>query len=99
MDNLLVSASPHIRAEESVASIMWAVVVALVPAGMLGVALYGFDALILICIAVGSAVATEFIIQKARGKKQTIGDGSAVITGLLMAYIISPGSAWYVPMA
>jgi len=99
MDNLLVSASPHIRAEESVASIMWAVVLALVPAGMLGIFLYGSNALILICIAVGSAVATELIIQKARGKKQTIGDGSAVITGLLMAYIISPGSPWYVPMA
>jgi len=77
---------------------MWAVVVALVPAGMFGVYLYGFDALVLIAIAVGSAVATEFIIRKATGKKQTIGDGSAVITGLLLAYIISPGSPWYVPL-
>ena len=98
MDNLLVSTSPHIRGDESVASIMWTVVVALVPAGMFGVFLYGTDALLLICIAVVSAVAAELIIQKARGRKATVGDGSAVITGLLLAYIISPGSPWYVPM-
>jgi electron transport complex protein RnfD len=98
MDNLLVCTSPHIRGEESVASIMWTVVVALVPAGLFGVFLYGTDALFLICIAVGTAVATEFLIQKAFGRKTTIGDGSAVITGLLLAYIISPGSPWFVPV-
>jgi electron transport complex protein RnfD len=98
MSNLLVSASPHIRVKESVASIMWTVAVALVPPGVFGIFLYGINALMLICISVGSAVATEFLIQKACGGKSTIGDGSAVITGLLLAYIISPGAPWYVPL-
>jgi len=98
MSGLLVSASPHIHARESVPSIMWAVVAALVPPGIFGVVLYGLRALVIICIAVGSAVATEFIIQKLRGRKSTIGDGSAVITGLLLAYILSPGVPWFVPL-
>jgi len=95
---LLVSASPHIRAEESVATIMWTVVLALLPAGMFGVYLFGQHALLLIAISVSAAVATEYVIVRLRGRASTIGDGSAVITGLLLAYIISPSSPWYVPL-
>ena len=98
MEKLLVSASPHIRSKESVPLIMWTVVVALLPAGMWGVYVFGMNALLLILISVATAAATEFVIEKARGRKSTLGDGSAVITGLLLGYIISPGAPWYVPL-
>jgi len=98
MSKLLVSASPHIRSAESISTIMWTVVVALLPAGMLGVYVFGRNALLLIAISVATAAAAEFAIQKLRGRKTTLGDGSAIVTGLLMAYIISPGAPWYVPM-
>ena len=98
MNNLLVSSSPHIRARESIPSIMWAVVAALIPAGIFGIVLYGLRAVVIILIAVGTAVLTELIIQKLRRRKMTIGDGSAVVTGLLLAYILSPGVPWFVPL-
>ncbi|HUU70324.1 MAG TPA: RnfABCDGE type electron transport complex subunit D [Planctomycetota bacterium] len=98
MARLVVSTSPHIRAEESIPTIMWTVVLALTLPGMFGVYIFGTKALLLIAISVAAAVVTEHVIQKLRGKRSTIGDGSALVTGLLLAYVISPGAAWYVPL-
>jgi len=98
MAKFVVSTSPHIRAEESIPTIMWTVVLALIPAGMFGVYVFGTEALLLIAISIAAAVVAEHVIQKLRGLPSTIGDGSAVVTGLLLAYVISPAAPWYVPL-
>jgi len=89
-ETLLVSVSPHVRDETTTARIMWAVVIALVPASAMGVYFFGLHALYLILASVGTAVLTEFVVQKFRGVKVTCLDGSAVITGLLLALVVTP---------
>jgi len=85
---LTVSPSPHVKGHESVRSIMYGVVLSLIPA--LGVAVYFFvlDALKLTLIAVVASVAFEWLIQKFLLKEstRTAFDGSAIITGMLLAF-------------
>ena len=95
---LTVSASPHIRCDESIAKIMWTVNAALAPAALFSVYRFGVSALttMLICIIV--AVATEYLIQKWREQPVTVSDGSAFLTGLLLAMNIPTGLPWYMPV-
>jgi len=88
--SLVVSSSPHIRSEETVSSIMYNVIIALLPATAASVYFFGFRALSIVIVSILAAVATEAAIQKIRKKPVTISDGSAVITGLLLALTISP---------
>jgi len=96
--NLIVSSSPHIRSDESIPRIMWTVVLALLPGGVLGVAFFGSSALMVICLAVASAVATEAAIQTLAKQRLTASDGSAFLSGLLLAYVLPPNVPWYVPV-
>lgn len=80
-----VSSSPHVRSGESVHSVMRDVVIALTPAMLYSFYVFGLRAFLLTAVAILSAVGTEAVIQKMRGKKVTISDMSAVITGLLLA--------------
>lgn len=86
MSRLIVSSSPHIHKAESVRKIMWTVIACLVPAGIAGVCIFGPSALEVIMLAVFSAVVMEVILQKLTNRKITVLDGSAVLTGLLLAY-------------
>lgn len=88
----IVSSSPHIRDLTNNAEIMWSVVVALVPAIISAVFFFGLQALVIILTSVLGAVVTEYLFQKARGKKVTISDGSAVVTGILLALTLPPAS-------
>ncbi len=88
--NLVVSSSPHIRSKDTVSSIMYSVIIALLPATAAAVYFFGLKALALIIVSVAAAVATEAVILKIRKKPVTINDGSAVITGLLLALTLSP---------
>lgn len=86
MENKLhISASPHIRSNVSTKSMMLDVILALVPAAIAAVILFGIPALLVILVCVVSAVAGEAIFNIAVKKEQTIGDLSAVVTGLLLA--------------
>jgi len=69
---------------------MWSVVLALMPAGVWGVYAYGFGALYLIMASVISAVLAEALFLRIRNKPIVIYDGSAVLTGILVAYNVSP---------
>ncbi|HBA96683.1 MAG TPA: Na+-transporting NADH:ubiquinone oxidoreductase subunit D [Lachnospiraceae bacterium] len=90
MGNLLnISSSPHVRDNSSTQSIMWAVVIALVPASAFGIVNFGFRALILIAACVATCMLTEFIWQKAMKLPITVSDGSAALTGLLLALNLS----------
>ena len=87
---IIVSSSPHVRDETTVSKIMWSVVLALVPAVIAAVYFFKFQALMIIMVSVFGAVITEYLSQKGRGKKITIYDGSAVITGILLALTLPP---------
>jgi electron transport complex protein RnfD len=91
----LVSSAPHIRSGESIPRIMWSVVIALAPAAGFSVYLFGVRALVLIGVSVGSAVAAELLIRLFLRKPLTMLDGSAVITGLLLAMNLPPHAPWW----
>ena len=95
-DLMKVSSNPHIRAKSSTGSIMAAVVIALLPAAGFGIYNFGLDALILILVTVLSTVLTEYIFEKILGKKVTIGDYSAVVTGLLLALNLPVSAPWWI---
>ena len=92
---LTVSSSPHVRCNETVPKIMWSVVAALVPAAAFGVYYFGVNALVNIVVAIVSAVVFEFLWEKGMHRKVTIKDGSAVITGLLLAMCCPPSLPWW----
>ncbi|MFH0790261.1 MAG: RnfABCDGE type electron transport complex subunit D [Candidatus Omnitrophota bacterium] len=97
-NKLIVSTSPHIHKQVSVNKIMWLVVVSLIPSGIAGVIIFGVNALWVIIISILSAVITEGILQKLSKKKTTIFDGSAFLTGLLLAYNLPPNVPFWIPI-
>jgi len=91
-NTLNLTSSPHIRSPETVSRIMWSVFFCLLPAGIISIYVFGLSTLWIIITAILAAVLTEYgccIVQK---KKITISDGSAVLTGLLLAYNLPPQS-------
>lgn len=95
---LILSASPHIRDKESVTKIMWMVNLSLVPAGLGAVYFFGFQALWVILISVVTAIVTEAGMQKLLKKPVTITDGSAIVTGILLAFNVSADVPWWMPV-
>lgn len=89
MKKLSVSAAPHINSGVSTRNIMLDVVIALVPASVVAVILFGIKALLMILTCVASAVIAEVLVNLFMKKKQTVGDCSAVVTGLLLALNLS----------
>ncbi len=87
---LVVTSSPHVRTEDSVSKIMWSVVIALLPAIFAATYFFKARAISLVLTGVLGAVITEYVFQKARDKKITINDGSAVVTGVLLALTLPP---------
>ncbi len=81
---LNVSANPHVRASQTTSRIMLEVIIALLPATIFGCVNFGWRALLLVLVTVASTVLTEFIYNKCMKKPCTIGDHSAVLTGLLL---------------
>lgn len=86
MTKLTVSASPHVRSAETTTGIMLDVIIALIPAGIASIFIFGARALAVIAVSVIVAVLAEFLSRKVMKRDQTIGDLSAVVTGLLLAY-------------
>ncbi|WP_312334716.1 RnfABCDGE type electron transport complex subunit D [Anaerospora hongkongensis] len=95
---LAVSASPHIRCDESIAKIMWTVNVTLAPAALFSVWHFGMPALLTLIICIAASVGTEYLIQKWQNKPVSISDGSAFLTGLLLAMNIPATVPWYMPL-
>lgn len=93
---ITVSGSPHVHDNQSVPKIMWGVVIALVPALLVSLWYFGIGALITTLIAVLSCVILEFAISKYMLKIQpTITDGSAVVTGILLAFNVPSNIPWW----
>ncbi|MFH1458733.1 MAG: RnfABCDGE type electron transport complex subunit D [Candidatus Omnitrophota bacterium] len=98
-NKFIVSVSPHLHKDESVSRIMWLVVLSLLPSGLAGIYIFGKQALWVMALGVFSAVATECVLQAVTKRKISVSDGSAVITGLLLAYNLPPYVPWWLPVA
>ena len=85
--NLIASSSPHIRSNEDTRSIMLDVIIAMIPALAWSVYNFGFKALILTVVSVVACVFWEWLYRKLLKKPQSIGDLSAVVTGMLLAFV------------
>ncbi len=98
MDPLLtVSPSPHIHSSMSVPKIMRVVIVALIPALLFSVYTFGLPALLVTTLAVFSCLLAELLIGRfLLGRSDTISDGSAVITGILLAFNVPSNLPWYI---
>ncbi len=96
-NNLIVSGSPHIHKKESVSRIMWTVAVSLIPAGVAGVIIFGLDALWVTLVTVIAAVLSEWAFGIFTKRKITVLDGSAVITGILLAFNLPSGVPLWLP--
>ena len=91
-EKLIVATSPHFHGKVTTSSIMFDVLVALFPASIAAALFYGWQAIIMISVCVGTSVLSEYLFNKICKKKQTVGDLSAVVTGLILALSL-PASA------
>ena len=85
MNKLIVSSSPHIKTKQDTPRIMLDVIIALLPALIAGVVIYGIRALLVVATCVVSSVVSEFLFNLITKKEQTVFDLSAIITGLILA--------------
>ena len=95
-DLMKVSSNPHVRSKTGTSNIMLAVVIALLPAAGFGIYNFGLKALIMIAITIATTVLTEFVFEKICKQKVTIGDYSAVVTGLLLALNLPVSVPWWI---
>lgn len=84
-NKLIVSPSPHVKSGVSTSSIMMNVVAALVPAVVVATLVFGVRALLLVAVSVASSVIIEYLYRRLNKLPQTVGDWSAVVTGVLVA--------------
>lgn len=98
MPKMFVSSAPHIKNSETVSGIMRDVIISLIPAIIASIYFFGIKALLLETVCIIGAVLTEWSWCKIIGKKSTIYDLSAVVTGLLLAMVIPPQTPWWVAL-
>jgi len=96
--SLYLSSSPHIRAEQDSAQIMRAVIYALLPACAVSVYFFGPPALMVLIVATAGCVSCEWLCQRAMGRPSTVADGSAALTGILLALNLPPHSPWWLAL-
>ena len=89
MKSFTMSAAPHIHSGASTTKVMLDVIIALLPASVAAVVIFGIQALWIILACVIGAVVSEFLFNAVTGRKQTVCDLSAVVTGLLLALNLS----------
>ena len=98
MENrFFISPSPHIKDTDSIPKIMFSVIATLVPAGVGAVYFFGTRVLFVIFIAILFSVLTEFVLQRLLRRPTSISDGSAILTGILIAYNLPAEVPWWLP--
>lgn len=94
---LNVSSSPHARSSVLTQNLMGDVVIAMIPATVFGVYQFGLKALLIILVTVASCVLSEFVYESLLGKPITIMDGSALVTGMILALNMPPEIPLWIP--
>ena len=98
MSRLLnVSSSPHVRDTVTTKSIMYDVLIAMLPAAAFGVYQFGFHALLILIETMAVCVLSEYVFEKALGRPVTIADGSALVTGMILALNMPPDIPVWMP--
>ena len=96
---LIVSSSPHVRSNEDTSYIMKQVIIALIPAALSSLYFFRLNALSVMFFCILGTVGSEFLYQKINKKESTIGDFSAVVTGLLLAFNVPASLPWWMCLA
>lgn len=99
MDKLYISTSPHLKKKNTTTAAMRDVVISLVPATLVSIYFFGINALILIILSIGAALAADVTVRKVLGRSPTIGNWSAALTGLLFALTLPPIAPWWIAIA
>lgn len=94
---LIVSIGPHMHDEESTAKIMWTVSGALLPATLMSVYFFGMPAVMVILVCLVTSLLSEAAVQRMLKKPVTLSDGSAFLTGLLLAMNLPSNAPLYIP--
>jgi electron transport complex protein RnfD len=87
---LILNSSPHLHTNKSVNKIMWSVIIALIPAMAMSFYYFGIRAAWMVLTCVVASLVTEIVMNYMKGEKITISDGSAIITGILLALTLPP---------
>ena len=95
---LILSVSPHIKSEETTSRIMWSVTASLMPAAVMGVYFFGPRAAFTLALTIISALAAEYVFQRILNRKDTLSDGSAFLTGLLLGMNLPASAPFYIPI-
>lgn len=97
MDNqkLVYTPAPHLKSDLTVSQAMRDVIIALIPACLVAIYFFKFYAVFMIAVCMVTAAVTEIIFRMAMGKKPSLGDYSALLTGLLVALCLSATTAWW----
>ncbi len=98
VDNLIVESSPHVFSANSKTKTMWLVIVALLPATLVGIYNFGLPVLWILLTSILTATLTEAVFNKLRGKPTSIIHGAAIITGLLLALTLPPTVPLWIPV-
>ena len=97
-NKFIVSSSPHIRSGEDTRSIMLDVIIALMPALIVSVFIFGLRALVVTLVSAAACVFFEWGYRKLLKKPSTINDLSAIVTGILMAFCLPSGVPYWIPV-
>ena len=98
MNKLIVSASPHIGSPLTTKKIMQNVIIALLPTTIAGIFIFGLTSLVVLILSIASSMMAELIFNKITHKPCTLGDYSAVVTGLLLGLNLPPVVPLYIPV-
>lgn len=99
MSKLLnVSSSPHARSNTTTSNIMYDVAIAMIPAAAYGVYQFGIKALLIMLVTVATCMLSEYVFESLMGRKITVRDGSALVTGLILALNMPPEIPLWIPM-
>ncbi len=87
---MILSVSPHIKSRESVQRIMFSVVITLLPAVGYSVYQFGLHALLMYCVSIVTCLVSEWVTVRLRKRPFSLRDGSAIVTGILLAMVLPP---------
>lgn len=97
-DLFIIDVSPHVSDSDNTTKIMGWVIVALLPLTVYGIYIGGWSAFIVVAMSILGAVGAELVMQKLMHKEVTIGDLSALLTGLLLALTLPPRLPFWMPL-